>query len=189
MFPLVVDLRGRRVVVIGAGHVGAHKAAQLLRAGARVTIITDVVIAPLPDGVATVVLRPYQHGDLSGAFLAVAATGSGEVNDLIVAEAAERNILLNVVDDGRRSNFFFTAVHRDGDVLVSVSTEGASPALAQWVRNTIASVLPKNLASVARRLREERVSLHAAGQSTENRPWMARVQELLGEGDGRPVEP
>ncbi len=182
MFPLVVDLTNRRVVVIGAGEVGVGKAAQLVETGARVTVISDEALAPIPDGVETVLLRRYQHGDLAGAFVVVVATGRAEVNDRIVEEANERNLLVNVVDDPGRSNFFFTAVHRDGDVVVSVSTGGASPALAQWVRNAVARTLPRNLATVARQLREERSAIHALGESTEGRAWSARVQELIDQG-------
>ena len=72
-------------------------------------------------------------------------------------------------------------MHRDGDVIVSVSTGGSSPALAQWVRNAIAKALPKNLARVARQLRAERDAIHAGGESTEDREWMARVIELTSE--------
>jgi precorrin-2 dehydrogenase/sirohydrochlorin ferrochelatase len=183
MFPLVVDLRDRRVVVIGAGRVSAQKVSQLLAAGARITIITEEVLVPVSSEIESLVLRPYEHGDLDGAFLAVSATGNKEVDDCVVAEADERNILLNVVDDAARSNFFFTAVHRDGDVVVSVSTEGASPALAQWVRNVVANALPKNLATVAKQLRGERHALHSSGQSTENLAWMARVEELINKED------
>jgi siroheme synthase-like protein len=181
MFPLVVDLEGRRVVVVGAGKVGAHKSAELVAAGARVTVISVAILAALPDGIEEVVVRPYRRGDLSAAFLAVAATGDADVNDAIVEEARELNTLLNVVDDIERSNFYFTAVHRDGDVLVSVSTEGSSPALAQWVRNAVAGALPRNLGAVAKRLRAERAALHARGESSENRPWAARVEALIDE--------
>jgi precorrin-2 dehydrogenase/sirohydrochlorin ferrochelatase len=183
MFPLVVDLRNRRVLVIGAGRVGAQKIDQLLNAGATVSVIADDVRTPLAPEIASLVVRPYERGDLAGAFLVVSATGDPQVNDLIVAEALELNILLNVVDDAARSNFFFTAVHRDGDVVVSVSTQGASPALAQWVRNVVAVTLPKNLASVARRLRAERDAIHVNGKSTENLEWMRRVQELIDQDD------
>jgi precorrin-2 dehydrogenase/sirohydrochlorin ferrochelatase len=171
------------VVVIGAGRVSAQKVSQLLAAGARVTVITDEVLVPVSNEIEALVLRPYEYGDLDGAFLAVSATGNKEVDDRVVVEAAERNILLNVVDDAARSNFFFTAVHRDGDVVVSVSTEGASPALAQWVRDKVARVLPKNLAAVAQHLRAERHALHSSGHSTENLSWMARVEELIDEDD------
>jgi siroheme synthase-like protein len=188
MLPLVVELRDRPVVVIGAGRVSAQKVALLLAAGARVTIIAQEVRVPVSSDVESLLIRSYEHGDLKGAFLAVAATGDPMVDDRIVAEAEEYRMLLNVVDDAARSNFYFTAVHRDGDVIVSVSTQGSSPALAQWVRNAVATALPKNLAAVARRLRAERDELHASGRSTENLAWMQRVEDLVREGELPGVE-
>ncbi|MFZ1063849.1 MAG: bifunctional precorrin-2 dehydrogenase/sirohydrochlorin ferrochelatase [Acidimicrobiales bacterium] len=184
MFPLVADLRGRRVVVVGAGRVGADKATALLECGARVTVISEQVLAPLPDGLDQLLVRPYETGDLAGALLVVAATANPAVNDAIVNEADQRGILVNVVDDLARSTFHFTANYRDGDVLVAVSTAGASPALAQWVRNRVAAALPSNLARVARHLRRERALVHEAGQSTEHLAWARRVSELVGETSG-----
>lgn len=176
----MLDLRGRRVVVLGAGRVSAKKIPLLLEAGALVTVITKEVLVALPPGVELVV-RAYKPGDLAGVFLVVAATGDQVANDLVVREASESHIWLNVVDDAEHSSFFFTAVHRAGDVVVSVSTEGASPALAQWIRNAVAALLPKNVAVVAKRLRQERDAIHARGESTESLPWAQRIEELLHE--------
>ncbi|MHB1209165.1 MAG: precorrin-2 dehydrogenase/sirohydrochlorin ferrochelatase family protein [Acidimicrobiales bacterium] len=181
MFPLVLDLSCQTVLVVGAGEVGARKATQLIAGGARVRVIAKEVLAKLPDGVESVHQRAYRRGDLKSVFLVVAATGDDEVNDQIVREAHAGNVLVNVVDDPQRSNFYFTAVHRDGDVIVSVSSGGASPALAQWVRDHAVSVLPDNLSVVARTLREERASLHARNESTEHRDWTARVEQLVNE--------
>ncbi len=177
MLPLALDLSGRNVLVIGMGRMGAHKARQLLEAGARVHVISEALLVDVPEGVASLRVRTYEPGDLEGYFLVVSATANSAVNDQIVAEAHERNILLNVVDDPARCNFYFTAVHRDGDVVISVSSSGASPSLAQWVRHRVQEVLPVGLGRVAQTLREERAALHDQGKSTE-RDWSQRVQEL-----------
>ena len=171
MLPVVIDLAGRPVTVVGAGTVGARKVAQLLEVGAVVTVIAETVRRPLPSGVALLRRRRYQSGDLAGAFLVVAATGDHDVDDAIVAEAAARGQLLNVVDDATRSSFYFTALHRDGDVVVSVSTSGSSPALASWIRDRIAASLPSGLGVVAQRLSTARAAYHAAGVSTESLAW------------------
>ena len=179
MLHLATNCEGQPVLVIGAGIVGAHKAAQLVEAGALVTLIATDVVAPLPAGLAVVVVRPYRTGDVKGHFLVVSATGDGAMNDQIVAEAAAEQIWLNVVDDPGRSSFFFAATHRSGDVVVSVSTQGGSPALAQVLRNRIADSLPGDLAEIVAILRVERQEMHASGVSTEGFDWTSRIAELL----------
>jgi precorrin-2 dehydrogenase len=179
VLPLALKLQGKEVLVIGAGRIGTGKAALLVEAGARVTLIAREVLAELPAGLASFEHRDYRDGDLPGFALVVSATGDPTVNDRVVDEARRENIWLNVVDDPARSDFYFTAVHRDGDVTVSVSTEGASPALAQELRSLIAERLPDNLADVAETLRRERADFHASGTSTEGVDWRPRIRELL----------
>jgi siroheme synthase-like protein len=179
MLPLAIKLSGKPVLVVGAGRIGTGKAALLVDAGARVTMIAREQLAPLPADLAAYEARDYRHGDLKGYALVVVATGDPDVNDRIVDEAREEGIWLNVVDDPARSDFYFTAVHRDGEVLVSVSTEGASPALAQVIRTLIRERLPGHLGAVARQLRADRAELHARGRTTENVDWRTRIHELL----------
>jgi precorrin-2 dehydrogenase/sirohydrochlorin ferrochelatase len=181
VLPLALKLTGKDVLVIGAGRVGTGKAALLVDTGARVTIIAREVLAELPRGLASLEERAYRDGDLRGYVLVVSATGDAATNDRVVDEARRENIWLNVVDDPQRSDFYFTAVHRAGDVVVSVSTEGASPALAQEIRSMIADRLPDNLADVAQTLRRERDAFHERGSSTEGVDWRPRIRELLGE--------
>jgi siroheme synthase-like protein len=183
MLPLAFKFDDAPVLVIGAGKVGSYKARQLLDAGAVVSVISDAILASLPEGVARVEHRRYQSGDLEGFWLVVAATGDPTVNDEIVREARERRIWLNVVDDPERSSFYFMALHRQGEVTVAVTTEGAAPALAQAIRTMAAERLPENLGEVAATLRAERRALHESGASTENLDWRPRIRELLGVED------
>jgi siroheme synthase-like protein len=181
MLPLAFKLDGLDVLVVGAGVIGARKVAQLIEAGARVSVIAEEVRVALPDGVVSVEERPYRPGDLEGYFLVVSATGDPATNDLIVSEARNARQWLNVVDDPDRSTFYFMALHRQGDVTVAVSTAGAAPALAQAVRSLVAERLPANLAEAAVTLREERRALHESGVTTENLDWRSRIDELLSE--------
>lgn len=179
MLPLALRLDDVDVLVIGAGEVGAKKASQLLDAGARVSVIAKEVRAELPEALQRLELRRYRRGDLAAYSLVVSATGDPATNDLVVAEAKELRRWLNVVDDPERSSFYFMALHRQGDVTIAVSTNGASPALAQAVRTLAAERLPDNLADVASTLREERRRLHESGASSEELDWATRIRELL----------
>jgi siroheme synthase-like protein len=180
MLPLAFRFEDREVLVIGAGHVGTRKAQQLLDAGASVTVIAEEFLAPLPPGLARVEQRRYRRGDLRGFWLVVSATGDAITNDEIVREADEERVWLNVVDDPERCSFYFMALHRQGDVTIAVTTEGAAPALAQEIRNLVAERLPTNLGEIADALREERRLVHEQGASTENLNWPGRIRELLG---------
>lgn len=181
MLPLAFKLEGRDVLVIGAGQVGSYKARQLLDAGALVHVITSDVLAELPEGLASLTVRPYEVGDLAGYVLVVSATGNAQANDAIVREANQRQTWLNVVDDLERSTFYFMALVRRGEVCVAVTTEGASPALAQELRDRVGTVVPEHAGRVATVLRAERQRLHDEGASTENREWRTRVRQLLDE--------
>ena len=185
MLPLAMKLANKPVLVVGAGRIGTGKATLLVEAGAHVTMISSEQLAPLPSGLAAYEARAYRPGDLKGYALVVSATGDPTINDQIVDEARNEGIWLNVVDDPARSDFYFTAVHRDGEVLVSVSTEGASPALAQVIRTLIRDRLPHHIGLVARQLRAERAALHTSGASTEGIDWTPRIHELL--DDANPV--
>jgi siroheme synthase-like protein len=182
MLPLAFKFDAVPVLVVGAGAVGVHKATQLLNAGATVTILAEEFTVPLPEGVAHVLQRRYRRGDLRGYWLVVSATGRPEINDDIVDEAHEEGIWLNVVDDPGRSSFYFMALHRQGEVTVAVTTEGAAPALAQEIRALVAARLPRNLGDVAATLRSERRAVHDRGASTENLDWRPRIRELLEPG-------
>ncbi len=179
MLPLAFEMKDLPVLVLGAGNVGARKVSQLLDAGARVDVISENVNAELPPGVSSLKVRRYATGDLDNYWLVVSAIGDPLINELVVQEAFRLRVWLNVVDDPVRSTFYFTALHRQGDVVVAVSTQGASPALAQELRDIVAAALPKNVAQVAEQLRGARHLIHSTGESTEGIDWQRRVRSLL----------
>lgn len=179
MLPICLDVRGRRAVVFGAGTLGCRRASQLVAEGALVRVIAREVLGDLPAGVDEVLRRPYRRGDLDGVIVAVAAVGDATVNDAICEEARATSTLLNVVDDPIRSSVYFPAVHRAGDVTVAVSTGGAAPALASFLRDRIAATLPADLAHVVSRLKEERRLLQERGIGTQSVDWTSLIAGLL----------
>lgn len=146
LFPMFLKLTGRPAVVIGAGHLAESKVDSLLSAHASVTVIAPEVsprIQQLADGGdLELVLRSYEVGDLTGAFLAVAATDNPAVNRAVFAEAEAAKVLINAVDDPPFCDFYFPSVVRRGDLQIAISTAGHSPALAQRLRREINLLLP-----------------------------------------------
>jgi len=148
-----LDLEGRSCLVVGAGPVGLEKASGLVECGARVAVVAPRAVAGFVALDVERLEREYDPGDLEGRFLVVAATSNEELNRRVFADAEARGLLCNVADVPELCSFILPAVHREGSIAVAVSTGGASPALAQLLRNRIAAQVGPEEARVAERLR------------------------------------
>ena len=137
-YPICLDLEAKHCVVVGGGKVAERKVQGLLSSSARVTVIspelTDGLRLQHADGEIEWLGREYQPGDLAGAFLVIAATDVEDTQKMVYQEATANNLLLNVADVPRRCNFILPATARQGDLAISVSTGGKSPALARKIR-------------------------------------------------------
>ncbi len=153
MYPINLDVRGKRVVVVGGGPVAERKVRGLLEAGAAVAVISPAVTPALAElaGTATIAIerRAYERGDLRGATLAFAATDDAEANAAVVDEARAAAILVDDVTAPERSDFSTPAVHRSGPLVVGVDTSGLSPSLAGRVRDEIARMLDPSFGHAA----------------------------------------
>ncbi len=138
LFPMFMKLQQRRCVVVGAGKIAAKKAGGLLAAGAQVVVIgpeaDGSIKSQARDGKLEWRPRAFQAKDVSGAFLAVAATDSAEINQAVARACARHNVRCNVVDDPAHCDFLYPAVVRRGALQIAISTGGSSPALARRLR-------------------------------------------------------
>ncbi len=162
-YPVFLDLRGRRAVVIGGGAVAEQKVHGLVGAGAHVTVVSTDVTPALGALARRNAIehkrRPYRRGDLKGAWLAIAATDDRGTNGAVWAEAEQLGVPLNAVDDLEHCSFIAPAVHREGDITVAVSTAGKSPALAVRLRQRIARLVGRAEARLCELLGELRPGL------------------------------
>lgn len=178
-FPINLNLTGRRVLLVGGGRIALRKAEQLLPCGADLTVVAPDVVAEFDHLGVTVMRREYQPGDVQGFRLVVTATGNLEVDQRIFDECESLGIWVNSADDPERCSFTLPAVHRQGSVMVTVSTGGASPALSSRLRREIASLIGPEFADVAADLAARRAEVHARGLSTEDIDWQPIIDEVF----------
>ncbi len=152
LYPVFLDLEGRRCVVVGGGEVANRKARKLLQARAKVVVISPEVKPELAGMAAEVRRRTYREGDLESAFLVFAATDAREVNAAVAREARERGIPVNVADEPSEGDFALPSTLRRGRLQVAVSTGGASPTLARRIRRELESVFGSEWAGVVEEL-------------------------------------
>jgi len=173
LYPLFVDVARCRTLVVGGGAVASRKVAGLVEAGARPQIVSPALAPALREAVDAHALpweaRPYRTGDAAGRQLVFAATDAREVNAQVAREAAEAGALVDVADDGEGSTFHVPAVMRRGDVVVALSTGGASPLLARQVRDRLEGVVTEGLGRAARRLAALRDEVQARWPGDEAR--------------------
>jgi precorrin-2 dehydrogenase/sirohydrochlorin ferrochelatase len=175
-YPIFLDLRGRRCTVVGGGRVAERKVKALLRAGASVHVISPAVTPRLALLAARKKIdltpRAYRPGDLEGparprvksprgVLLVFAATNSPETQRAVRKDAEKIGALVNAADDARASDFILPASFAQGDLLVAISTSGASPALARRLRRQLQLTLGREYRGYLRFLREARKQVMA----------------------------
>lgn len=137
-YPINLVLENRLVVLIGAGHEITRKVPGLLDVGARVRVIAPEARPEIrqyaAEGRLEYLARPYQPGDLTGAFLVIACTQNQAVHDQVWAEGTANGQLVNVMDVIPQCNFHNVSVVRQDQLTLAIGTGGAAPALSATLR-------------------------------------------------------
>lgn len=157
-FPVALRLAGRPVTIVGGDAEAEMKAAKLIRCGAKLKLVsaaaTPGILEYAASGLLEHVNRAYRNGDLSGAIVAFVCDrrfASEAAN-----EAADANILLNVVDDIPHCDFIAVAYFERDGLQISVHSSGKSAALARRIRERLESRYGAEYAALVRTLGELR---------------------------------
>ena len=178
-FPVNLNLHGRPVLVVGGGRIALRKVEQLLMADADVTVLSPMFVDEFHSLPVTLVQREYASGDIDAFRLVITATGNMPVNQQIFDECEAQGIWINSADDPDRCAFTLPAALRRGDLMVTVSTGGASPALASWLRSHLELSIVPEFEEVVSRLAIERARIHTQGESTENVQWQPIIASVM----------
>ncbi|MDH4163175.1 MAG: bifunctional precorrin-2 dehydrogenase/sirohydrochlorin ferrochelatase [Nitrospirota bacterium] len=164
-YPLALDIKGRACVVAGGGAVAERKVLSLISAGASVTVVSPALTGTLraltAEGRISWLERAVAESDLEKAFLVIAATDDGAVNERMAQLCRDRGILVNVVTSPAASSFLVPSVVEQGDLLIAISTSGNSPALARKVRERLEQEFGPEYAALLEELARLRKELMA----------------------------
>lgn len=145
-YPISLDLQNAPCLVVGGGRVGERKIKTLLSCGAVVFLVSRDLTPELKELVAqgrVVWLGPtYETGHLENKRLIIGATDDQDLNQRLSREARERGIFCNIVDNPPLCDFILPSLLRRGDLTLSVSTGGKSPALAKKIRQKLEQEFP-----------------------------------------------
>jgi siroheme synthase-like protein len=174
-YPANFIVAGRRCVVVGAGRIALRKIEGLLAAGADVEVIALEAV----EGVRTLAevgtigwqIRAFEDSDLDDAWLAVAATSTPEVNHAVFVAGEARRVWVNAADDPANCSFSLMSVARRGDIVVTIGTNGRSPALATFLKEHVATEMGPEYETLLDLLSEAREAIRSSGRSSEDADW------------------
>ncbi|MBI2940742.1 MAG: bifunctional precorrin-2 dehydrogenase/sirohydrochlorin ferrochelatase [Chloroflexi bacterium] len=183
-YSICLDLREKPCLVVGGGDVAARKVVALLDSGARVRVISPAVCPELAEragrGEVEWISRRFQLGDVDPSFrLVIAATDDRPENGRIAAEARQRRVLVNAVDDVPNCDFIAPALVRQGDVQVAISTNGRSPAFAHWLRTELEQFLTAEYAALLDVCGDVRDELRRKGRVVSASAWRTAIGPSL----------
>ena len=159
-YPIYLNLKGKRVVVVGGGEVAERKIESLLETDASINVISPEVTSRIlklaTERRVELHRRPYRDGDCSGATLVLSATDDNATNQSVFEEARKAGALVNTADQPALCDFIMPAVVRRGEVAIAISTSGTSPGLAARLRQKIARLIGPEYGHLAQLLSEAR---------------------------------
>lgn len=156
-FPFFMDLEGQEGLVIGGGSVALRKVEKLRPYGAKLTVIAPKILPKLKETEEISCMEiSFTPTALEGKMFVIAASDDPEVNREAALLCRERGILVNVVDDKEECSFLFPALVKRGELSVGISTGGASPSAAVYVKERINELLPENFGEIVEELAELR---------------------------------
>lgn len=140
-YPVLLYLKGKRCVVVGGGRVAERKVTSLVRANAIITVVSPDLTKSLRQMVERkkicYINDCFKEKYLKEAFLVIGASDNSEINQRIFEAATKKNKLVNIVDCPNKCNFMVPSTIEQGDLLISISTGGKSPALAKKIRKEL----------------------------------------------------
>lgn len=147
LYPVMLDLQDKKIVIIGGGKVALRKARGLKDTGAQVAVIAPEIEPELDDLLdsfpgSSVEKRTYREGDCKGAFLVFFAADNAEARDQVARECKSGDILCNLALGPEESDFLVPSFEHIQGCTLAVSTGGLSPALAAQIRRDLGQAIP-----------------------------------------------
>lgn len=168
-FPFFADIENMNILVVGGGTVALRKIEKLLPFSPAITVVAPQIDKRITALTVNVIRSEFEPELLNGANVVIAATDKREVNRQIAQLCREKNIPVNAVDDKEQCSFIFPSLVKKGNLTVGISTGGASPTAAIWLKEQINAMLPDNLPLILDYLESLRPAIKESVATEEKR--------------------
>jgi precorrin-2 dehydrogenase/sirohydrochlorin ferrochelatase len=158
-----MDMSHLKVLVVGGGAIATEKLEKLVDFTKEITVITKELSPEaqnlITDHCLTLYQRFYREGDIRDFDIVIVATDTVDLHRAIYEESRGTRVLVNSVDDTAYCDFIFPSYIKRGDLTVSFSTSGASPAFAKQIRHYFEEIIPENVDAFLQKMKRLRSEL------------------------------
>jgi siroheme synthase-like protein len=151
--PILIDLKGKKILVVGGGKIALRKVQTLIEYCAEPTVISiafeDEILKLESEGKLKAIEKPYEKGDAASFDLVFCATGSPETDKKVYDDCLKTGALLNVADVPELCNFIMPATIRRNQLTVSIASQGSSPFLVKHLRKKFENCLPDEYSAIS----------------------------------------
>lgn len=175
-FPFYIDIAGKSGLIVGGGRVAARKASKLLPFGPKLTVVSLRFCEELENmaGIERIT-GSFDESLLKGKCFVIAATNDNRLNEQISKLCRERSILINAVDDQENCSFIFPSLIKKGKLTVGISTGGASPSAAIFLKEQFEGLIPENMEQILDFLANTRERIRSCTESEAQRARLYRI--------------
>ncbi|MFA5215467.1 bifunctional precorrin-2 dehydrogenase/sirohydrochlorin ferrochelatase [Sulfuricurvum sp.] len=162
-FPMVMDIREKAFLLVGGGVIACEKFSRIREWTNNISIvaleISDSMQKMADESSVKIEHRAFAMSDLDSIDIVIVAVNDLGLQRDIFYEATRRKILCNAVDLAEYCHFIFPSVIRKGDLIVAISTSGASPAFAKYLRRFFEKLIPLDIGNFLAVMRDKRATM------------------------------
>ena len=185
-FPAFIKLNDKKILIVGGGHIAYEKLTKLLNFTKDLTILAndiDIKIKKISkQHNIPIIKKRYESGDIKGFDIVIIAVDDIDLQREIFIESRNYRIFCNAVDSLKYCDFIFPSFLKEDDLIIAVSTSGASPSVAKYLRRYIQKLLPPNILGFLKEMKNIRNSLPKGKRRMELLDKKAKEFFKLNEG-------
>lgn len=151
-FPFYIDIKDKKILVVGGGKVALRKVEKLLQFEPKITVVAPFICDEIRKLGVSIIERKFIDSDIDNIFCAISATDDEGVNGYIFKLCSEKNILVNTVDDKDKCGFIFPALVNKNGITAGITSSGKSPVYAKYIRERLENLLDGDNADITETL-------------------------------------
>ncbi|WP_419763908.1 MAG: precorrin-2 dehydrogenase/sirohydrochlorin ferrochelatase family protein [Arcobacter sp.] len=158
-FPISLNLKNRKILIIGAGKIATNKINKLLDFTNDIVVLAPKISEEIKELDIKIIEKEYEKKDIEGFNIVIACIDNINLQKEIYQHTRETNVLYNCSDILELCDFTFSSILKKDDLIISISTSGTSPSFSKELKSYLESIIPSSVGSFLKEMKTLRTTL------------------------------